>query len=61
MDSSINAVFKGHEGPVRSLAYDPKGDYLASVGTDGMLRIWSMKERAEEKCLAMIPKGGADR
>ena len=61
VDSNIIVVFKGHEGPIRSVSYDPKGDFIASAGTDGTVRIWSMKEREEVKSLAIAPKGEADR
>ncbi|KAF2764616.1 BOP1NT-domain-containing protein [Teratosphaeria nubilosa] len=33
-------VCRGHEGRVRSLAFDPSGKYVASGGDDGTVRIW---------------------
>lgn len=34
-----------HIGSARSLAFDPLSKYLASAGTDGMLKIWSVQEK----------------
>lgn len=36
------ALFRGHEGRVRSLAIDPSGVWLASGGDDGTIRIWEL-------------------
>lgn len=36
------AVFKGHEGRVRSLSIDPSGSFLASGGDDGFVRVWEL-------------------
>jgi ribosome biogenesis protein ERB1 len=33
-------VCHGHEGRVRSLAFDPSGKYVASGGDDGTVRVW---------------------
>ena len=35
-------IFRGHEGRVRSVSVDPSGDFLASGGDDGTLRIWEI-------------------
>lgn len=37
-----STLFRGHEGRVRSLAFDPSGIWLASGGDDGTLRIWEL-------------------
>ncbi|KAF2461205.1 NUC169 domain-containing protein [Lineolata rhizophorae] len=36
------AVFRGHEGRVRSCSVDPNGIYLASGGDDGTVRVWEL-------------------
>ncbi|KAK4547283.1 hypothetical protein LTR36_000938 [Oleoguttula mirabilis] len=33
-------VCKGHEGRVRTLAFDPSGKFVASGGDDGTVRVW---------------------
>ena len=40
--SQQTAVFSGHEGFVRTLAIDQTGQYLATGGEDGTVRVWSM-------------------
>lgn len=35
-------TFKGHEGRVRSLAIDPSGNWLATGGDDGTVRVWEL-------------------
>lgn len=57
VDNTQVTVFKGHQGAVRSLAFDPRGDYFASTGADGTVRIWSLGDCAEAKCLPILPKG----
>ncbi|OQO12148.1 hypothetical protein B0A48_02788 [Cryoendolithus antarcticus] len=34
--------YVGHKGRVRTIAIDPTGDYLASGGDDGTVRIWEL-------------------
>ncbi|CAL1269183.1 unnamed protein product [Larinioides sclopetarius] len=41
-DTSNKALteLRGHDGPILSIAIDPKGEYLASSGCDGTVRVW---------------------
>ncbi|KAK5047900.1 Ribosome biogenesis protein erb1 [Exophiala bonariae] len=39
--------FHGHKGRVRSLAIDPSGQYLATGGDDGTVRVWTMEPQRE--------------
>lgn len=38
----------GHRGFVASLAYDPKGRYLASIGSDKVVQVWDLQRVREE-------------
>eukprot|EP01080_Neovahlkampfia_damariscottae_P007410 gene7410-11733_t len=50
-------TLKGHEGGVIAVSFDPKGNYLASAGRDGNIKIWNLKEDKETMTLKnMIPK-----
>lgn len=38
------ASFKGHQGPVSSIAFSENGYYLASIGsTDGLIKLWDLR------------------
>ncbi|KAI2614072.1 ribosome biogenesis protein erb1 [Hypoxylon fragiforme] len=39
--------FAGHEGRVRSVSVDPTGEWLASGGDDGTVRVWSLTDGKE--------------
>lgn len=39
--------FHGHKGRVRSLAIDPSGQYLATGGDDGTVRVWTLEPQRE--------------
>ncbi|KEF58042.1 ribosome biogenesis protein ERB1 [Exophiala aquamarina CBS 119918] len=39
--------FHGHNGRVRSIAIDPSGQYLASGGDDGTVRVWTLQPPRE--------------
>ena len=38
----FQTIFRGHEGRVRSLAIDPSGNWLATGGDDGTVRVWEL-------------------
>lgn len=41
-------VLTGHSGPVNELAVFPDGQRLASVGSDGTLRIWNINDKTSQ-------------
>ena len=51
------AELRGHEGLVRTLAFGPKGEILASGGPDRTLRIWRV-ETAEAIATLTLPRSG---
>jgi WD40 repeat protein len=38
----------GHTGAVKSLAFDPRREFLASAGSDGTIRIWNYSDKDQE-------------
>lgn len=42
IDGSIARVLKAHKGPVTGLAFDPNGEYLASIDSLGTLIYWEL-------------------
>jgi len=61
LDSSFKEL-KGHDGTVRCLSFDPKGELLASAAEDGYVRMWSLSsgEVVEEVSVMETARGGAD-
>lgn len=43
IDGSIARVLKGHRGSVTGLAFDPKGEYMASVDSSGTVIFWELQ------------------
>lgn len=41
------AIFKGHEGRVRTVSFSPDGEWIASGGDDGTVRVWSLNGHQE--------------
>jgi chromosome transmission fidelity protein 4 len=52
-------TFRGHEGAVRSLSYDPDGDLLASASSDGTVKIWTIEGETCTQSLSVLPRGAA--
>ncbi|KAI3927214.1 hypothetical protein MKW92_001969 [Papaver armeniacum] len=42
IDSTISRVLKEHKGPITGLAFDPIGEYLASVDSIGTVIFWQL-------------------
>ncbi|MEZ4449528.1 MAG: WD40 repeat domain-containing protein [Nannocystaceae bacterium] len=63
-----DAVLYGHEGPVKGVAVAPDGSTIASVSSDGTLKLWDLPRRRERLSLcahtgpinacAFTPDGG---
>ena len=54
--SHHNTIFRGHDGRVRTVSVDPTGEYLATGGDDGTVRIWTIIDARQ----VWIVKFGAD-
>lgn len=45
-DLRLHHQLQGHEGGVRRIVYSPKGDVIATAGTDGTIRLWARSSHA---------------
>ncbi|XP_075253744.1 ribosome biogenesis protein wdr12-like [Convolutriloba macropyga] len=46
-NATLKWQLKGHSGPIAKVSFEPTSERLASVGQDGMLKIWSTIEQQE--------------
>lgn len=61
IDGSIARVLKGHKGSVTSLAFDPNGEYLASMDSMGTVIFWELQSGTTLHMLRSIaPTTGSD-
>ena len=49
-------VFKGHNGPVLSVEFDPLDTFAATSSCDGSVRIWRLSDASEVKSLRILAK-----
>jgi len=47
---------RAHEGQVKALAFDPLRQVLASVGSDGLVRIWDTQDYTLLASQPLVPK-----
>jgi eukaryotic-like serine/threonine-protein kinase len=45
-------TLRGHDGPVRSVAYSPDGRLLATAGADGLVKLWDAATGQQQRRLA---------
>lgn len=48
-DDRLRATFQGHQAEETALALSPDGKHLASVGSDGALRLWNLEDRPDHR------------
>ncbi|VDP59806.1 unnamed protein product [Schistosoma mattheei] len=55
-DNDRELVFKGHQGAVLSVAFDPLDVFVASASCDGSVRLWDLIIGEETKCIYTLAK-----
>ncbi|CAH8448852.1 unnamed protein product [Schistosoma bovis] len=55
-DNDRELVFKGHQGAVLSVAFDPLDVFVASASCDGSVRLWDLIIGEEKKCIYTLAK-----
>ena len=61
IDGTIARVLKGHKGPVTGLAFDPNGEYLASLDSTGTVIFWELHSgRILHNLKGIAPDNGVD-
>ncbi|XP_077569756.1 WD repeat and HMG-box DNA-binding protein 1 [Stigmatopora nigra] len=55
-DSSQQKTLRGHEGPVLSVTFDPKDDFLASASCDGSVIVWNIEEQTQVVSWPLLQK-----
>lgn len=56
---SLPLDLEGHKGPVLALDIHPEGLYLASVGGEGVLKIWDLQAEKEVKSIVGLSKANS--
>jgi WD40 repeat protein len=49
LNSHVQTTLAGHQGPVNGVRWSPDGQFLATIGDDGTVRIWSAKTHEQLK------------
>ncbi|KAJ1729167.1 DNA polymerase alpha accessory factor Mcl1 [Coemansia biformis] len=55
LDMALLHTLAGHRGSVNSVSYSPDSAYLASVGCNGTVRVWDMRED-DPSCVSVTHK-----
>ncbi|CAH8449588.1 unnamed protein product [Heterobilharzia americana] len=56
LDGDREVVFKGHQGAVLSVAFDPLDIFIASASCDGSVRVWNLMSGKETKSISTLAK-----